>query len=472
MSLNADFALKMLPMKASDGDGLYLRDDTVDIVDYSHILRLQLVASSMTWSTSETLTGSVQEFWRRIAAFRGMASLDNVDRMSLVNAVIYVATRVIDPSKQTVKPNAVFGLREAHSRRSLDVLADLLLHNPGMAFPPIRQICWALAVLSIPESRRIPNLVDFHLLITQLRGSVSDLTKQKLLPIFTFTSGHIGGWQPSSSILHLMLALLENILYETQLGHATVELDEDPKFRKELLEDLVTNYPTFLRELSSAMIFTPGPQLAGAVATLNSTIWSPVDLLRMLRRIVRISGCIRHSYSSPGGIVIRGGIYQHTTTQTRNLLQDICTIRSEGNLKDWEQVYGVAYSAACKFALLDCGQEIIITADSFVFDDYSPVRVAEAMDQVLESASAIANPPETVRTVLTMMAGLKMSARAHAWGMADSGQLSDSAQYAARLLSCLRDPSKQQMRTSYLASLQRKGLHYEAEGALGSVVAN
>ncbi|KAH9914345.1 uncharacterized protein B0H18DRAFT_1216062 [Fomitopsis serialis] len=467
MSLNADLALKRLRLSQTTVS-LPASEDQVNIVQFSHVLRLQLVASSMTWYTGKVnLRAVVEDFCARLAVFRGMKDLEPEFRMSIVNTAIYVATRVIDLPLDNTSRDDVMKTRADYKRRAVDMFAELVLRNPGMEFPLIRQIAWVLAVLSMPEHRLVPKLDDFHLLITQAQGEASSLTPERILS----TARDL----ERPSMLHLTLVLIEDLLYDrhSESGSVSTSMSvqnqptAEETYRMRLLERMITKYPTFLRKLASIMT-TARRQHNDDFQPYFANLL-PEDLLRLLKRIVRISGCIVH-YPSPRGLDIPVKTKEYIAIHTRKLLLFVCSFnhKSEG---PWEHIYGTAYGAACRFALLDCAQDatMVPPPDAFVFDSYSPQQIGEMMDLVLKTASAVVEPPESISTVLTMIADLRFKSLAGVPRAADSPELPQSAKYAIELLSYLRDPTNDPERIHHLASLRDKGLHSEAQRALGAL---
>lgn len=395
MSLNADLALRTMRLSCIDEDAV--EEIPGDIILFSHRLRLQLVAFPLTWY-SGNLKESVKEYYARLMPFKRLNTLESEDRMSIVNTTIYVATRVIDPPQWT-KPTEVVSARLEHKHGALDAFASLVLHNPGMDFALLRQICWALCVLSIPERRLIPKFDDFHLLVTQvrrmdrlldaLRGNV--LAPRKQHPV----------------MLHTMLVVLEELLYSTYApGRSSDKLEEADRIK--LIEALITRYPTFLQELHAELLDSWNCDDSQAAASWQHGSFSLQDSLRLLRRVVRVSGFL--GYYCPTDLGPLKIEREEITHFTLEILQFMCSHDyRDSDPEDRIAIHRVAYGAACRFTILNSGvpTPIVPPVDEFVFDNYSARAVGEQMVAALRVASAVFEPPQSIKTVLAMMADLR-----------------------------------------------------------------
>ncbi|TFY56756.1 hypothetical protein EVJ58_g7445 [Rhodofomes roseus] len=434
MSLNADLALRTLKLSNLDESGEGKNPD--DIILFAHRLRLQLVAFPLDWSAGP-VKASVQEFYGRLSAFQKLndaelKSKDNdselnrsEDNMSLVNTAIYVATRVIDPQKWT-KPTDVVSDRIEHKHCALDALAALVLNNPGLDFALVRQICWALCVLSIPERRLIPKFNDFHLLITQVRSTdnlLDPLKRNVLAPA-----------KQDAVMLHAVLAVFEELLYSTSSARLPASAptsdsdaldDRENADRTQLLTALIARYPTFLQdlrvELEQSWTF---PTEQSPTASWQHGSFSLHDSLRLLQRVVRISGFL--GYYCPADLGTLKIDREQITRTTLEILQFMCNVDNAS--QDQIAVHRVAYGAACRFTILNCGVEtpIVPPADEFIFDKYSARDAAEQIVEALRNASAVFEPPESVKKVLAMMADLRY--------------ISSHSRFRAEILAYLRTP--------------------------------
>ncbi|KZT65268.1 hypothetical protein DAEQUDRAFT_769022 [Daedalea quercina L-15889] len=399
MSLNADLALRTLKLPSIDEINEEVAEENPgDIVLFSHRLRLQLVAFPLTWYAG-CLKDSVKEYYGRLLAYKRLNSLGSEDRMSLINTTIYVATRVIDPEKWT-KPAYVVEARLEHKHSALDALAALVLHNTGMDFALLRQVCWALSVLSIPERRLIPKFDDFHLLITQVRRTdhlLRALTHNVLDPV-----------RQHPVMLHAMLAVFEEMLYSTYNGGSTVDDPDERNDRIQLLTALIARYTSFLVDLKAVLVMIwncPEGQPANSWQPAEFTLR---DSRRLLQRIVRVSGFL--GYYCPTDLGALKIDREQITHSTLELLQFMCNHEHVDSApEDRIAVHRIAYGAACRFTILNCGvpTPIVPPADEFVFDEYSAKAVSEQMLAALQVASAVFEPPESVKTVLSMIADLR-----------------------------------------------------------------
>ncbi|TFY69253.1 hypothetical protein EVJ58_g519 [Rhodofomes roseus] len=427
MSHNADLALRTLKLSHFDesGEG----ENPGNIILFAHRLRLQLVASPLDWSVGP-LKASVKGFYGRLSAYQTLthSELRSEDMMSLVNTAIYVATRVIDP-QQWIKPTDVVAERIEHKHGALDALAALVLNNPGLDFALVRQICWALCVLSIPERRLIPKFNDFHLLITQVRSTdklLDPLKRNVLAPA-----------KQDAVMLHAVLAVFEELLYSTSAARLTSaptsdsDALDDPENadRTQLLTALIARYLTFLQdlrdELEQSWTF---PTEQSPTGSWQHGSFSLHDSLRLLQRIVRISGFLGYYCLTDLGTLKIDR--EQITRTTLEILQFMCTHDPADNgSEDQIAVHRVVYGAACRFTVLNCDVEtpIVPPANEFIFDNYSASVAAEQMVAALRLvASAESEPPESVNNVLAMVADLRY--------------ISSHPRFRAEILAYLRSP--------------------------------
>ena len=416
MSLNADLALQTL--KLSSVDELACEANPGDIVLFAHRLRLQLVAFPLTWFAGG-LRGSVKEFYCRLLEYRRLNSLSSEDRMALVNTIIYVATRVIDPPKWT-KPTDVVEARLEHKHAALDAFAALVLHNPGMEFALLRQVCWALAILSIPERRLIPKFDDFHLLVTQVRRTdrlLHALTANVLDPI-----------RQHPIMLHAILIVFEDLLYSTYSG-GNVGDPGDHSDRRNLLNALVVRYPAFLAELHAVLVTVWSCDDGQAINGWAHSGFGLHDVRRLLQRVIRISGSL--GYYCPADLGSLKVDRNRVTHSTLELLHFVCVhehVDRDSEAEDRVATHRIAYGAACRFTLLNCGvpTPIVPPPREFVYEDDSAKAIAEQMVATLRVASKVFDPPDSVRTVLSMIGDLRY--------------ISSASKFRAGVLAFLRQP--------------------------------
>ncbi|KAH9930701.1 uncharacterized protein B0H18DRAFT_1116820 [Fomitopsis serialis] len=358
--------------------------DTDDLVFFSHMLRLQLAASSEKWYTCE-INKSVQEFYRRVAEFRGMAQHSVEDQLSLVNTVIYTGTRPVLLASSASK-GEVEKERNEHRIRTLDTLSALMSNNPTMEYALLRQISWVVWMICNPRTR---NDVVRDLLVPHVRGTSK---------LATTLARHLTPNYNSYAYPYAVLTLIECLLLlEAQSGEGE-QLD-----RLHLLKTLVARYPLFLEEfravLRSALenIAEPSSQLM------------PSDLLRLLGRVVRLSLCLTHF--SWDGLDILDVDRERVTQQTLDILLHVCDHNHRIESDAWEGIYSLAYSATSRFAVLQIekrltGPDLSLYSgpDDLEIGNASPMDVALTMSSILESASRIQDPPDAVKCILSMIA--------------------------------------------------------------------
>ena len=277
-----------------------------------------------------------------------------------------------------------------------------------------------MAILSIPERRLIPKFDDFHLLVTQVRSTnrlVHALTTNVLDPI-----------RQHPIMLHSMLTVFEELLYSTY-GGGSVGDPNDRGDHARLLSALVVRYPAFLADLHAVLVTVWSCSDGQAINGWQSTHFALHDARRLLQRVVRISGSLGYYFPAAlGSLRIDRTCVTHSTLE---LLHFVCVHEHadrDHEVEDRIAVHRIAYGAACRFTLLNCGipTPIVPPPKEFVFEVDSATVAAEQMVATLRAASKVFDPPDSVRTVLSMIGDLRY--------------ISSQSNFRAGVLAHLREP--------------------------------
>ncbi|KZT04552.1 uncharacterized protein LAESUDRAFT_761108 [Laetiporus sulphureus 93-53] len=398
---------------------IHISDDMLRDTEYLpfHAIILRLRYANFSYYQNE-VDDAVKAFYDRLESTNDISELTTMHLVNVINTIIYTAKIPVETpfgfdGQQAMKLNA----------RALEVLAAIAVHRPDMDDRVKRQLSYGMWLLSQPKSlASIGLLIPIVSTTATFAKALAELMTPRLrLP----------------SVAFAVLALLEASLYSQ--SNFSVPSQGDGGDIAELIQVLVQKYPLFVDDLRAGFSHD-SKDLPVVIPGLNFEDM----VLKLLQRIVRISGYLIFNDCNVPKVDL-----DCITLVTLELLLCICKHIEDFPSSDRRDILRIAYGSACRIAVPQSMQEtrnqspswsrpnepaelpaekqsiastasvmrkdnelkgssssirgLYIAHEEYDLTSFPPESLPDAFVSALQATSSLKDPPEALRTILSMI---------------------------------------------------------------------